>query len=101
MTVPDKAVEALTHPIAQLSAFVSVLGALGLGWIEPLWSLLSSTSAYWFPAIAVTAGEILPRLGFEGISGPLLLGGSIAFVAMQLDRLAERARKWFKNRRQT
>lgn len=98
MTVSQQAREALAHPLAQLSAFVSLLGAWGFGWFEPAWTLISTTSSYWFPAIAVSAGEILPRLGYGGIAGPALLGAAIVFVAVQLDRLKDRAVTWLNER---
>jgi hypothetical protein len=98
MTVPQQAKEAVFHPLTQLSAFVSLLGGLGFGWFEPAWTLISATSAYWFPAVAVSAGEILPRLGYGGIAGPALLGAAIVFVAVQLDRLTDRAVTWLNER---
>ncbi|WP_276258123.1 hypothetical protein [Haloglomus litoreum] len=98
MTLTTQAREAFAHPLTQLSALVSLLGAWGFGWFEPAWTFISATSSYWFPAIAVSAGEILPRLGYGEIAGPLLLGAAIAFVTVQLDRLKDRAVSWYNNR---
>ncbi|WP_276260585.1 hypothetical protein [Haloglomus litoreum] len=98
MTVPQQAKEAVFHPITQLSAFVSLLGGLSFGWFEPVWTLISATSGYWFPAIAVSAGEIFPRVGLGQYGGPALLGAAIIFVAVQLDRLKDRAETWLNDR---
>jgi hypothetical protein len=98
MTVTKQAKEAVLHPFTQLGAFLSVLGGLGLGWFDPIWTLISATSGYWFPAIAVSAGEIMPRLGYGEMAGPALLGAAIVFVAVQLERIGKRLKKWRNNR---
>lgn len=82
--------EVLNHPITALAVVLSAVGQFSIGWIEPVWSLVSATSGMWFPAIAVTAGTIMPEIGLEGIGTPLLVGAAILFVGVQLDRLADR-----------
>lgn len=78
------------HPLTALAVVVSAIGQLGIGWIEPAWGLISATSGMWFPAIAVTAGTILPKIGFESIGTPILVAAAILFVGVQLDKLLER-----------
>jgi hypothetical protein len=79
----------IRHPLTALAAVVSAIGQLGFGWFEPAWTFLSGTAGIWFPAIAVSAGEIFPRIGLEKLAGPALLGAAILFVAVQLDRLTD------------
>jgi hypothetical protein len=98
MTVTQETREVLAHPVTKLSALVSVFGAWGFGFIDPLWTFLGATAGLWFPAIAVSAGEILPRLGYAKLAGPLLLGAAILFVTIQVEDLIERARTWYNNR---
>jgi hypothetical protein len=96
--VADQLREAIAHPLSRLAAVVSVLGQFGFGWFDPLWTLLSSTANLWFPAIAVSAGEVFPRIGLGDWSGPVLFGAAIVFVAVQLDRLSERAMAFLNDR---
>jgi hypothetical protein len=77
------------HPLTALAAVVSAIGQLGFGWFEPVWAFLSGTAGIWFPAIAVSAGEIFPRIGLGEFAGPALLAAAILFVAVQLDRLTD------------
>lgn len=90
--------ELLAHPVTALAAVVSVVGQLGFGWFEPVWSLISATSGMWFPAIAVTAGTIFPEVGLKSLGTPVLLAAALLFVAVQLDRLFERIAEWWRNR---
>jgi len=90
--------ELLYHPLTAIAAVLSVIGSLGVGLIEPAWSLLSSTSGLWFPAIATTASTIMPELGYEAWGTRVLLTSAIVFVAVQLDKLIDRVQNWRKNR---
>lgn len=90
--------ELLTHPLTLLATVGSLLGSIGFGLIDPVWSLVSTTSGMWFPAVAVTAGTILPEVGFGNLGTQVLLGAAIVFVAVQLDRLYDRAIEWYQNR---
>jgi len=91
--------ETLTSPLTVIAAVGSAIGTLGLiGPIEPLWSLISTTSGLWFPAVSVTAGVILPEVGYQSLGTSILIAGAVVYVMVQLDRLVERAQKWSKNR---
>jgi len=93
-----EAKELLTSPLTLLAVGVSALGSVGFGLVDPAWGLLSATAGMWFPAIAVSAGTILPELGYGEIGTQVLLAAAIVFVAVQLDRLADRASKYIKER---
>jgi len=90
--------ELVTHPLTALAVIGSALGSVGFALVEPGWSLVSTTAGMWFPAIAVTAGTILPEIGYGDIGTQVLVGAAIVFVAVQLDRLFDRAVKWYNNR---
>jgi len=90
--------ELLTHPLTLLATIGSLLGSIGFGLLDPVWGLVSTTSGMWFPAVSVTAGVILPELGFGDLGTQLLVVGAIVFVAVQLDRLYDRAKEYLRNR---
>lgn len=90
--------ELLTHPLTLVATVASLLGSIGFAILDPTWGLVSATSGLWFPAVSVTAGVLLPELGFEDLGTQLLVAGAIVFVAVQLDRLYDRAVEWYNNR---
>lgn len=90
--------EILKHPVTALMVVLTALAQAGVGLFEPLWSLISATSGMWFPAIAVTAGTIFPEIGLGGIGTQALLVAAAVFVAVQLDKLLDRAHEWAQNR---
>jgi hypothetical protein len=93
-----KVVELLKHPVTALSVVVGAVGQLGFAWFDPVWSLLSATAGTWFPIASVVSATILPEIGYSGLATPILLGSAILFVAVQLDRLEKKVRKWLENR---
>ena len=93
-----KGKELLTHPLTALAFVGSAIGSVGFGLIDPAWGLISATAGVWFPAIAVSAGTILPELGYGSLGTQVLLAAAIVFVAVQLDRLADRVAKYLKER---
>lgn len=90
--------EAITHPLTAGAVVLSAIAQLGFGFIDPLWGLIASTSSLWFPAVATTASTILPELGYEAISTPILVASAVLFVAVQLDRLVDRVQQWISKR---
>ncbi|WP_254271095.1 hypothetical protein [Haloarcula marina] len=88
----------ISHPLTAGALGLSAVGQLGFGLFEPLWSLVSTTSGMWFPAVAVTAGTIAPEIGFADLGTKVLLAAAILFVGVQLDRLASRAKTWYNER---
>lgn len=94
----ERAKELVTSPVAVLAAVGSLIGSIGFGLFDPAWALISTTSGMWFPAISVTSGVLLPELGYGDIGTTVLMGAAIIFVAVQLDRLWDRAAEWRKNR---
>jgi hypothetical protein len=90
--------ELLTHPLTLLATVGSLLGSIGFGLIDPAWGLVSATSGMWFPAVAVTAGTILPEIGYGDLGTQVLVAAAIVFVAVQLDRLYDRGVEWYRNR---
>lgn len=90
--------ELIRHPVTALAVVVSTIGQFGFGWFEPLWGLIASTAGIWFPAIAVSASEIFPQIGLGDIGPTVLLAAAIVFVAVQLDRLADRVAAYLDNR---
>jgi hypothetical protein len=90
--------ELLTHPLTLLATVGSLLGSIGFGLIDPVWGLVSTTSGMWFPAVSVTAGVLLPELGFGDLGTQILVAGAIVFVAVQVDRLYDRAAEYLRNR---
>lgn len=89
--------ELIAHLFTALALLFSGLGSL-VGVLDPVWSLVSATSGTWFPAIAVTAGTILPEIGLERTGTVILLGAAILFVSVQIDRLIDRIQTWRQNR---
>ena len=90
--------ELLTSPLAVVAAVGTFVGSLGFGLIDPAWSLVAATSGMWFPAVSVSAGVILPEIGYGDLGTQVLIAAAIVFVGVQLDRLVERANEWRKNR---
>ena len=88
----------ILHPLTAVAFVVSAIGQLSIGWIEPVWALISATSGYWFPAIATTATTLLPELGYGDLGTNLLIAAAIVFVAVQLDRLVDRVQTFLDNR---
>jgi len=94
MTVKDL----LAHPWTAVAVVVSAIGQVGFGAFEPAWSLISSTSGYWFPALATTSSTILPEVGYGELGSKLLVAGAILFVGVQVDRLIAKLQTWKENR---
>lgn len=90
--------ELLTHPLTLLATVASLLGSIGFAILDPTWGLIATTSGMWFPAVSVTAGVLLPELGFGDLGTQLLVAAAIVFVAVQLDRLYDRAVEYLRNR---
>ena len=90
--------ELLTNPLTALAVIGSAIGSVGFGLFDPAWGLISATSGMWFPAIAVSAGTILPEIGYGDVGTQVLIAAAIVFVAVQLDKLADRAYKYLKDR---
>ncbi|WP_226023220.1 hypothetical protein [Halomicrobium salinisoli] len=86
------------HPLTGLAVGVSAIGQLGFGLLEPAWSLLSSTSGLWFPAIATTASTIMPELGYAQLGTKVLLASAILFVGVQVNKLIDKIQNWRENR---
>lgn len=98
MSARNRLRETVTHPVTAIAFVVSALGSVGLGAFEPVWGLVSATAGMWFPAIAVTAGTILPEIGLGDAGTTILVTAAIVFVIVQLDKLADRAGEYFDNR---
>jgi len=94
----DRTKELLAHPLTALAVLLSAVGSAGVGLFEPAWGLLSTTAGMWFPAIAVSAGTLLPELGLGDIGNQILLAAAIVFVAVQLDKLYGRVADYLENR---
>lgn len=90
--------ELLTSPLTALALLLSALGSIGFGLIEPAWGLVSATAGMWFPAIAVSAGTILPEIGYGDVGTQVLVAAAIVFVVVQLDKFADRAIEYLRNR---
>lgn len=94
----DKIAEILTHPLTAVVTAIGAIGQLGFAWFDPVWGLLATTSGMWFPAIAVSAGTILPELGLSDLGTQVLFAAAILFVTIQLDKGWDRAKKYLRNR---
>jgi len=90
--------ELLTHPLTALAVVASALGSVGFGLVDPVWGLISATAGMWFPAISVTAGVLLPEYGLGDVGTQVLIAAAVVFVAVQLDRLYDRAVEYLRNR---
>jgi hypothetical protein len=90
--------ELLTHPLTAGAVVLSAIGQLGFGLVEPAWGLVSATAGTWFPAIAVTAGTIFPQIGLGDLGTQVLVAAAIVFVAVQLDRLLDKASDYLSDR---
>lgn len=90
--------DTLKHPITGIAVLLSAVGGLSFGLVEPAWHFISVTSTYWFPAIATAGTTIAPEFGYEQLGTNLVVGAGIVFVAVQLDRLFDRAQEWRQNR---
>jgi len=88
----------LAHPFTKLSALFSLLTGWGFGLFDPVFGLVSVTSGYWFPAVSAFASFVLPQTDYAALATPLLVGVAIAYVAVQLEGLVERAREYLRNR---
>lgn len=86
------------HPLTAGAVILSTLGQLGVGLFDPIWSLVSATSGYWFPAIATTSATILPELGYGDLGTTVLVAAAVLYVAVLLDNGIDRAQQWFNNR---
>lgn len=86
------------HPLTALMILLTALAQASLGLFEPAWSLVSATAGMWFPAIAVTSSTIFPEIGLGDVGTQILLVAAAVFVAVQLDRLIDRAQEWAQNR---
>lgn len=73
----------------------TVIGALGH--IEPLWSLLVSTSGVWFSVIAVVSGPLAARVEFipQGIADFVFTAAIVLFVGVGIFKLQQAARRRF------
>jgi hypothetical protein len=94
----ERTTELLTHPLTAVAVVASALGSVGFGLIDPAWGLVSATAGMWFPAISVTAGVIFPEIGLDSVGTQVLIAAAVVFVAVQLDKLADRAAKYLKDR---
>lgn len=88
----------LLHPLTTVAVVLSAVGQLSIGWVEPAWALVSTTSGYWFPAIATTATTLLPEIGYGSEGTTLLVAAAIVFVGVQVDRLVDRVQTFLDNR---
>ena len=88
----------LLHPLTTVAVVVSAVGQLSIGWVEPVWALISATSGYWFPAIATSSTTLLPEIGYGSEGTTVLVAAAIVFVGVQLDRLIDRVQQFFDNR---
>jgi len=94
----DKIRELLAHPLTALAVLASALGSVGFGLFDPAWGLVSATASMWFPAISVSAGVLAPEFGYGDVGTQVLLAAAIVFVAVQLDKLYDRAAEYLRNR---
>lgn len=94
----ERVKEALAHPITGLAFVVSVIGQVGFGMFEPAWALVSSTSMYWFPAVATSGATILPEFGYPDLGTKILLAGALVYVGVQVDKLITKVKNWQENR---
>ncbi|NLV10673.1 hypothetical protein GOC74_12130 [Halomicrobium mukohataei] len=86
------------HPLTGLAVGIGTLGQFGFAWFEPIWGLIVATSSYWFPAVATSSSTLLPELGYGDLGTRLLIAAASVFVAVQIDRLYERAQEYLENR---
>ncbi|WP_415381468.1 hypothetical protein [Halosimplex sp. TS25] len=94
----QSAKEALNHPITGAALLLSAVGQVGFGAFEPAWALLSSTSMYWFPAVATSGATILPEFGYPDLGTKILLAGALVYVGVQVDKLLTKIKDWQENR---
>lgn len=85
----DRIEAVLFHPVVALSAVASLVLST-VGQLAPLWDFVGATASLWFPAIAVSAGTILPNVGFPDLGTNVLLAAGIVYVAVYVDRFADR-----------
>jgi len=88
--------EIIKHPAT--AASVVVTATLQFSGIVPIWDFVASTSGYWFPALATTGATILPELGYESIGTTVLLASALVFVAVQVDKFADRALRFIRDK---
>jgi len=93
----ERAKAIVKSPYTAVAFVVSAIGQVGFAWFDPLWGLLQTTSGLWFPILATTASTILPELGFDQLGTQLLVAGALLFVGVQLDKLVDRVRDYFKD----
>lgn len=86
----------LYHPLTAVAVVGSTLLAIVPGF-APLWDFLGMTSGTWFPLVAVTAGTVLPNIGFADLGTQILLAGGLVYVAIYADRLVGRTLDYLKN----
>jgi len=88
--------EIITHPVTAGSFGVTAI--LQLSGLLPIWDFVASTSSYWFPALATTGATILPELGYQEIGTTLLLASAVVFVLVQLDKFADKAIEYMREK---
>lgn len=79
----------LLHPLSAISVVGSLLLST-VGVFSPVWEFLGATSGTWFTMLAVTAGTILPNVGYPNLGTQLLLAASIVYVTIYADRFLDR-----------
>lgn len=88
----------LWHPLTALSVIgslvLSTLGAFG-----PVWDFIGASSGTWFPLVAVTAGTILPNVGFAELGTTVLVSAGVLYAAVYLDRFIDRLQEFINSYR--
>lgn len=88
--------ELVTGPVAVASAAATLLAGL-LGVFDPLWQLLVATSGMWFP-ITASLSAVAPLIEAipTGLVTQVFIVATFVYVAILLDRLAERVVAWIR-----
>lgn len=94
MTIPDKLRDVILHPLTAGTVVLSALAST-LGPLAPLWDFLGATAGTWFPIVAVSAGTILPNIGYGKLGTLLLVSAGVLYVAIYTDRFIDRIQERF------
>lgn len=83
----------LMHPLTAIATVGSALLAVVPAG-APVWEFIGATAGTWFPLLAVSAGTILPNVGYADLGTTLLVGAGIVYVAVYADRFIERTQEY-------
>lgn len=87
--------------ITSSHAAAATIGAAVLhlaGALDVVWQFLGATSSFWFPAIAVSAGTIMPEVGMADLGTRLLIAAALLYVAILASRFIDRAAAFIKEK---